>query len=122
MRTPTLPAWTHARKRCQQKGCVCTVVREVQGERLTWKAPDERLLAVECVDAAGFLVKLAYVVFAIEHPYKFNDSLQKLTAGAPRGTENHNLAAHGKSETGGENCDTAHNKRAKSVYDYCNGY
>ena len=24
-------------------------------ERLTWKAPDERLLAIESVDAAGFL-------------------------------------------------------------------
>lgn len=66
MRTPTLPEWTQARNRCQQKGPACTVERKVQMHGLTWKAPDERLLAIERVDAAGFLVELTDAVLAVK--------------------------------------------------------
>tara|TARA_B110001450_G_scaffold45221_1_gene41759 strand:+ start:1113 stop:1397 length:285 start_codon:yes stop_codon:yes gene_type:complete len=75
--------------------------------QLTWKGTDERLLAIESVDAACLLVELTDAVLAIEDADELDNSFQKLTAGAPGGTENHNLTAHGKSKTGGENCDAA---------------
>jgi hypothetical protein len=53
----------------------------MQRERLTWKAPDERLLPVEGIDAARFLVELTDAVLAVEDAYELNDSFQKLTAG-----------------------------------------
>jgi hypothetical protein len=97
-------------------------------KELTWKAADERLLAIERFHATGLLVELTDAILAIQHADELNlrtksfvscqqstqgkeaathHTLQQLAACTPRGAEDDHLTAKRKRQARTEDCDTA---------------